>query len=91
MQAFQSAAHTQPSTFNLPFAITALLKNQLTPREAKDYVLLFCTEAKNILTAAADSAQSESPMLSPEGLLSVIQSAASILECAELLVNETEK
>lgn len=86
-----SAAQPQPSTFNLPFAITALLKNQLTPREAKDYVLLFCTEAKNILTAAADSAQSESPMLSPEGLLSVIQSAASILECAELLVNETEK
>ena len=86
-----SAAQPQPSTFNLPFAITALIKNQLTSREAKDYVLLFCTEAKHILTAAADSAQSEERTLSPDGLLSVIQSAASILECAELLVNETEK
>lgn len=91
MQAFQSAAQPQPSTFNLPFAITALLKNQLTPREAKGYVLLFCTEAKNILIAAADSAESDSQMLSTAGLLSVIKSAASILECAELLVNETEK
>nr|DAG48955.1 MAG TPA: hypothetical protein [Caudoviricetes sp.] len=91
MQAFQSAAQTQPSTFNLPFAITALLKNQLTSGEAKDYAIMSCSEAKNILIAAADSAESDSQMLSTAGLLSVIKSAASILECAELLVNETEK
>nr|DAD80981.1 MAG TPA: hypothetical protein [Podoviridae sp. ct9P15] len=86
-----SAAQTQPSTFNLPFAITALLKNQLTSGEAKDYAIMSCSEAKNILIAAADSAESDSQMLSTAGLLSVIKSAASILECAELLVNETEK
>ena len=50
-----------------------------------------CSEAKNILIAAADAAESDSQMLSTAGLLSVIKSAASILECAELLVNETEK
>lgn len=86
-----SAAQTQPSTFNLPFAITALIKHQLTPGEAKDYAIMSCSEAKNILIAAADSAESDSQMLSTAGLLSVIKSAASILECAELLVNETEK
>ncbi len=85
------AAQTQPSTFNLPFAITALIKHQLTPGEAKDYAIMSCSEAKNILIAAADSAESDSQMLSTAGLLSVIKSAASILECAELLVNETEK
>ena len=84
-----SAAQTQPSTFNLPFAITALRKNQLT--SGKDYAIMSCSEAKNILIAAADSAESDSQMLSTAGLLSVIKSAASILECAELLVNETEK
>lgn len=91
MQAFQSAAQPQPSTFNLSFAITALIKHQLTPGEAKDYAIMSCSEAKNILIAAADSAESDSQMLSTAGLLSVIKSAASILECAELLVNETEK
>lgn len=91
MQAFQSAAQTQPSTFNLPFAITALIKHQLTSGEARDYAIMSCSEAKNILIAAADSAESDSQMLSTAGLLSVIKSAASILECAELLVNETEK
>ena len=86
-----SAAQTQPSTFNLPFAITALIKHQLTSDEARDYEIMSCSEAKNILIAAADSAESDSQMLSTAGLLSVIKSAASILECAELLVNETEK
>lgn len=86
-----SAAQTQPSTFNLPFAITALIKHQLTSGEAKDYAIMSCSEAKNILIAATDSAESDSQMLSTAGLLSVIKSAASILECAELLVNETEK
>ena len=43
-----SAAQTQPSTFNLPFAITALLKNQLTSGEAKDYAIMSCSEAKNV-------------------------------------------
>lgn len=85
------AAHAQPSTFNLPFAITALIKHQLTSSEAKDYAIMSCSEAKNILIAATDSAESDSQMLSTAGLLSVIKSAASILECAELLVNETEK
>ena len=91
MQAFQSAAQPQPSTFNLPFAITALIKHQLTSGEARDYAIMSCSEAKNILIAAADSAESDSQMLSTAGLLSVIKSVASILECAELLVNETEK
>lgn len=86
-----SAAQTQPSTFNLPFAITALIKHQLTSGEARDYAIMSCSEAKNILIAATDSAESDSQMLSTAGLLSVIKSAASILECAELLVNETEK
>lgn len=86
-----SAAQTQPSIFNLPFAITALIKHQLTSGEARDYAIMSCSEAKNILIAAADSAESDSQMLSTAGLLSVIKSAASILECAELLVNETEK
>lgn len=86
-----SAAQPQPSTFNLPFAITALIKHQLTSGEAKDYAIMSCSEAKNILIAATDSAESDSQMLSTAGLLSVIKSAASILECAELLVNETEK
>lgn len=86
-----SAAQPQPSTFNLPFAITALIKHQLTSGEARDYAIMSCSEAKNILIAAADSAESDSQMLSTAGLLSVIKSAASILECAELLVNETEK
>ena len=86
-----SAAQTQPSTFNLPFAITALINHQLTSGEAKDYAIMSCSEAKNILIAAADSAESDSQLLSTAGLLSVIKSAASILECAELLVNETEK
>ena len=91
MQAFQNAAQPQLSTFSLPFAITALIKHQLTSGEAKDYAIMSCSEAKNILIAAADSAESDSQMLSTAGLLSVIKSAASILECAELLVNETEK
>ena len=86
-----SAAQPQPSTFNLPFAITALIKHQLTSGEAKDYAIMSCSEAKNILIAATDSAESDSQMLSTAALTSVIKSAASNLECAELLVNETEK
>lgn len=48
-----SAAQTQPSTFNLPFAITALIKHQLTSGEARDYAIMSCSEAKNILIAAS--------------------------------------
>lgn len=85
------AAQPQPSTFDLPLAISALIKKQLTPTKAKDTAILLCSEAKSVLIAAADSAKSDAPMLSTSGLLDVIESAASILECAELLVNETEK